>query len=352
VILLSCLLQSKATSNNLPASVEISSTRTAVNIGEPLIMKLTYKFDKPQISPRTNEVLNNINLDIRDAFFHVKGGDVDRLPRYLLFLPVLKLQGTQGLEYSGHFVILYDHWKKILMFDKPGTYTISVLTSPQHISNELAIVVEASSSLQNKAISLLSDPNDYAYMVFGSHEYANRRAERISHLRQVVEQCDGTLLAKWAAARLGLEYFEEFHKKHPSFKDFKEQWEQGGIKEPLFSRASEYLAKGAGLPDEFLIRERVLYQLSRTECIEGNYEKAFSLLDELCTKYPDGEYGKKAAGGKEELIELQRRELAQAPQPRVSCWSRSLPLFLVIAAGIVLIGLILVLKKKASSREK
>jgi hypothetical protein len=238
------------------------------------------------------------------------------------------------------------------MFDKPGTYTISVLASPQHISNELAIVVEQSSSLQNKALSLLSDPNDYAFMVFGSHEYANRRAERISHLRQVVEQCEGTLLAKWAASRLGLEYFQEFHKKHPSFVKFKAKHQEGQIEEPLFDQVRKYLSVGVELRDEFPIRENVLSKLVNIEFMDGNYEKAFSLLDELRTKYPDGEYGRKASRWKEELIELQKRELAQAPQPRVSGWSRSLPFILVIAAGIVLTGLILVLKKKAGSRGK
>jgi len=352
ILILLCILLNNVVSSVIPSNIEISTERSSIKVGEPLIMKLTYKFDKPQISPRTNEVLNNISLDIRDAFFHVKGGDVDRLPRYPLFLPDLKLQGTQGLEYSGHFVVLYDLWKKKLMFDKPGTYTISVLASPQHISNELAIVVEASSSLQNKALSLLSDPNDYAFMVFGSHEYANRRAERISHLRQVVEQCEGTLLAKWAASRLGLEYFQEFHKKHPSFVKFKAKHQEGQIEEPLFDQVRKYLSVGVELRDEFPIRENVLSKLVNIEFMDGNYEKAFSLLDELRTKYPDGEYGRKASRWKEELVELQKRELAQAPQPRVGGWSRSLPFFLVIAAGIVLIGLILFLKKKASSRGK
>jgi len=216
----------------------------------------------------------------------------------------------------------------------------------------LDINVEPASNPEQLAINLLSDPNDYFFLEQGEDEYPEKRPESISHLQQVVDRCEGTVLAKWAASRLGLEYFQEFHKKHPSFVKFKAKHQEGQIEEPLFDQVRKYLSVGVELRDEFPIRENVLSKLVNIEFMDGNYEKAFSLLDELRTKYPDGEYGRKASGWKEELIELQKRELAQAPQPRVGGWSRSLPFFLVIAAGIVLIGLILLLMKKASSRGK
>jgi hypothetical protein len=113
-----------------------------------------------------------------------------------------------------------------------------------------------------------------------------------------------------------------------------------------------YLAMGTGLPDEFAIRENVLFSLSRAEFIKGDYEKAASLLDELAAKYPHGEYGKRATRAKAELLELQKRKPVQAPRPWVSGWSRLLPLFFVIAAGIFLIAYLLVVKKRASSLGK
>jgi hypothetical protein len=62
----------------------------------------------------------------------------------------------------------------------------------------------------------------------------------------------------------------------------------------------------------------VLYQLSRTAFIKGNYEKTSSLLDELGAKYPKGEYGRKATLAKEELQILKERLLEPSHEPNVS----------------------------------
>ena len=333
-------------------TIEINTPERQINYGDPLFVSLNLRFTQPRVSPKTGKPLPFTKYS--GWVLRVQHADENQAALFPLRLPLrFTLKDANGLEYTTMvkvFCDLYEEKGKLvkkMIFDKPGAYSLTILRGKKEVSNTLDIVVEPS-GLGEKALSLLADPKDFTFLLGGVY----KSPQTVSHLKEVVNQCEGTVLAKWAAARLGLEYFEEFHKKYPSFKDFKEQWEQGGIKEPLFSRASEYLAKGAGLPDEFPICEKVLYQLSRTEYIEGNYEKAFLLLDELRTKYPDGEYGRKASGWREELIELQRRELAQAPQPRVSGWSRLLPLFLVIAAGIFLIAYLLVVKKKASSRGK
>jgi len=333
------------------SEIQIMSKNKELKVGEPLIVELFVNLTSPHIQPDSNKPYHNW---IQGGFFKLSifGEDPNSsvmLKAFPLSLPILD---TEGLKYGASFTLFYDHGVKKLLFDKPGTYLIQFILSKTNSSNTIEVSVKEPTQRLKNAILLLSDPNDYFFLEFASHDDKSKRQERISHLQQVTEQFNDTLLAKMSAARLGLEYFQEFHKKHPSFEKFKAKHQQGQIEEPLFDQARKYLAAGARLADEFPIREKILYQLTRTEAIRGNYEKAFSLLDELRAKYPKGKYGKRSSSAKAELIELQKRELAQAPQPQVSGWSRLLPLFLVIAVGIVLIGLILLLRKKASSRGK
>jgi len=339
-------------SADYPTEIEISTKQKHIKVGEPLIIKLTYRFEQPQFSPRVDKVFTAIGPN---AIVQIKKNDEEILsPGHHLGPDDLYLQDTEGLKYTGDFLFFYDFFKKKLVFDKPGIYTITVRRTRTKISNSLSITVEPAKDLHKRALSLLSDPNDYFFLEHGEHEYREKRPERISHLQQVVDRCEGTVLAKWAAARLGLEYFEEFHKKHPSFEKFKAKHQQGQIEEPLFDQARKYLAAGARLADEFPIREKILYQLTRTEAIRGNYEKAFSLLDELGAKYSKGEYGKRASSAKAELQKLKERELEESPKSLLGqAWrSAILPVVAAAAVGIVVIGLILVLKKKTSSRGK
>ncbi|MCK4823764.1 hypothetical protein KA005_48875, partial [bacterium] len=299
-------------------TIEINTPERQINYGDPLFVSLNLRFTQPRVSRKTGKPLSFTKYS--GWVLRVQHADENQASLFPLRLPLrFTLIDANGLEYTTMvkvFCDLYEEKGKLIkkmILDKPGTYTLSIIGAKRQSSNTLDILVQPS-SLNEKALSLLADPKDFTFLLGGVY----KSPQTVSHLKEVVNQCEGTVLAKWAAARLGLEYFEEFHKKHPSFKDFKEQWEQGGIKEPLFSRALEYLSAGAELPDEFPIREKILYQLTRTEAIRGNYEKAFSLLDELGAKYPKGKYGKRSSSAKAELIELQKRELAQAPQPQVS----------------------------------
>ena len=172
----------------------------------------------------------------------------------------------------------------------------------------MEITVKPASQSERKVLSILSDPNDYAFLLYGGDKHLKKHPERISLLKQVIEQFEGNVLAKMGAAHLGLEYFKQFQDKHPSFIYYEEQYQKDLIKGQLFNQAHKYLTIGTKLPDEFPIREGLLTQLVRTEYTVGNPEKAFSLLDELRTKYPKGKYGRKASKWKQELLELQRRE--------------------------------------------
>lgn len=338
-------------------SIEISTVQKRIEYGAPIVLTLRLVYQQPRMWRVTGKMRQIVSLDWLDL--QVQQSETEETRLFRLGKTVLNLQGTKGLEYTGKVVlwchVLEEREKLIkrMIFDKPGAYTFSVMGTKKRNSNTLDILI-VPSDLGQKALSLLTDPKDIAFILGGVY----KSTEGVSRLEEVVNQCEGTLLAKWCAARLGLEYFGQFHEKHPSFDKFKSKNEQGQIQEPLFDKAHKYLSTGYALPDEFPIRDSVLGHLVETEFINGNYKKAISLVDELRNKYPDGEYGRKASMWKEELVELQElqeRELGQSPNPALGQSQRRISLPVVVAAvavGIALIGLILFLKKRPSSRSK
>ena len=307
---LSYLILCSIVSAHYPKTVEIKTNQKHIKIGEPLIVKAMYRFEESQVS-KTNEFYQKMGAE---SVIQIKRDEANKLPRayYDSVGPgTLFLQDTQGLVYACDFLLFYNPYENRLIFDKPGIYMVTVRRTRTIISNPLYITVVLAEDLEKRALSFLSDRNDYLFLEGGSNEDPNKLSLRISRLRLIIEQCKGTIYAEWAAARLGLVYFEDFHKKHPSFSKFKAKLKKGQVVEPLFDKAHMYLAAGAKLPDEFPIREKVLYQLGRTEVIKDNYEKAFSLLDELGAKYPKGKYGKNASRGKQELQRIKKREEPQ-----------------------------------------
>ncbi len=339
-------------SNYQPAYYpEISTEKNTIQVGEPLVLTLTYRYVKPQLVPDSNELKLTVSgggsLQVMDGTGRVI------IERHGLYEPgVLRRVDTVGLIYRANFVVFYNH-KQGLIFKEPGTYRVK-LSGYDGLGAKapalLTVTVKPTSPELARALSVLSEPSDYYFLEFGQYDDPADSMLRISHLEQVFERAGDTALGRWCSARLGLEYFKDFHKKHPSFEKFKTELQQSKVEEPLFNQAHAYLTKGASLIDEFPIREEVLYQLARTEGIKGNYKKALSLLDELGKKYCNGEYGKRSDSAKEELQKLIEREKGSTPP---ALWTR--PSFLIVIAagiGIVVIILIFLLKKKAHSGGK
>jgi len=322
--------------------IEVLDKDGIISIGEPLNVHLSVEFEQPVVAGSLNPFhgiyceINNVNSDTDSV-------TILKIPSSFM------VEDRQGLKYGQNFTILYDHFRRRLVFDQHGEYNIK-FSFTRNVSSQTKISVEKGLPLDEKAISLLSDPNDYFFLEFGEHEYPEKKPERISHLKHVVEQCEGTLIAKWASARLGIEEAKELEEKYPDGENFLAQYRQGKIKEPLVDQAQSHLSKAYHLPDEFPIRSEVLTRLSRTEYVGGDYKKAISLLEELATKYPESEDGRKALRWKEELQQLREREKGATPP---ALWTQSS--FLICAAfgmGIVVIGIVFLLKKKTRSRGK
>jgi hypothetical protein len=375
VILLSCFLQSKAISNNIPASVEITSPKVTIDIGEPLILKLTYKFEEPQMNAETGDIHSGFHHST-SLLIELKDADNDWLvnyPDFILFekegvkyYPLelqslnLNVQDEQGLEYSGYFLISYNHYKKGLTFDEPGKYRICMISTANKIFSNV-VDLQITSQMQEEKCALL-DPNGCDFLMGINRDWElfkdpNYRSKTMVNLKNIVEQCPDSLLSKLAAARIGLESFYDYEIKRTEARREKREPSR-----QLYQEAKIYLQIGLELPDDFLVRQEILYRLIELEeeNVEENknFSQALSYLNELGVKYPKGKYGKTAASGKAELLELQElqeRELGQSTKPLLGQSQRRIALPVVVAAvavGIVLIGLILVLKKRPSSRSK
>ena len=334
--------------------IEIGTRSLKIKVGEPFVFRLTYRFEQPLVS-ETHQVPNGID---HYAYFVLKRSDDGSLVgRYRVDDVSLKLQDGQGSEYAENFIIFYDAGRRKLIFDKPETYVIQV-EGWTKTSNSLTINVEPASKLDKRAIPLLSDPNDYKFLVDGSERFVYNRAERMSHLKAVADKCKGTLLAKWAAARLGIERAKELWEKYPDGEQFMAKYRRSEIVEPLFENSYKYLGDALELPDEIPTREEVLASIISAEIVRGDYDKAVSYANEMGEKYPHGRYGRRASDLKQQILEHKSHEMAQAPQVKLEQkqWSGLLAIIVPLVVGVFVVALVLILvlwlKKKRSSCSK
>jgi len=167
-----------------------------------------------------------------------------------------------------------------------------------------------------KAISLLTDPEDLFFIYFGSHRNTKiaDNEKTLMRLKQVVEECQGTTLSQLSAARLGLKYMKDFRNDHSRIYANRDKKNNTFLQnDTQYNKACEYLAIGRRLPDAFMIREEVLWQSAMTEIMTGDLQKVHSLFDELNLKHPLGRYSKKASKGRKELIKFQQKEKSAIP---------------------------------------
>lgn len=283
----------------IPDSMEIYTVQTRLNVGEPLSINLTFMFNQPNILKKTGEIspiltregltLQILSEDKNEPFL-VRG----------LFPRKFTLEGVGGTKYMEQAMVFYDWSAQKVIFDKPGTYKIAVLDAKKRSSNQIEILVE-SSYINEQALSMLSDPNDFAFLMHGLYE---SKASK-ECLEQITSQHKGTLLAKLAAARLGIEYSKTLQKKYSNGEDFKANYNEGRIVEPLVAKSYSYLLAAIGIPDEFPVKEEVLFHLISLEILKENYQKAVIYANELGERYSKGKYGKNAAKIRNQILEFE-----------------------------------------------
>ncbi len=287
-----------------PDSIQISVSKSQFKIGEPVIVRIDAKFLQPNIS-KTGKVLNSKEFD--GFSLQIKEADSNDVFTIYRILPRrLFLDDESGLQYSESFILFYDYKARKIIFNKPSAYDIK-LKGETKCSNILRITID-SSDPDEKALAILTEPNDFAFLMVGL--YKNDIA--VDHLEQVVKQCDGTILATWSAGRLGLEYFNQFQEQHPSYKTAIEHLK---TPEPHLKKVFLYLNKAVTLPDEFSIRAEIIEKLVSIEFIKGNYEKVNLLIDEAAQKYPHSEIGKNSQKVKEEFRRAREKEIQEINKP-------------------------------------
>ncbi len=365
----------------IPISVEVSSPQKTIRIGEPLFVMLTCRFKEQQKDSDTVDVypsfshqcdiliefkdedkkwMNTLLAEHPDADLSLIPGNEKSIKWYPLHLKgkiteSLEVQDKDGLAYGTYFLALYNPYKKGVIFDKLGKYKISGFSyeyaNNKVVSNTIEINV-TSESLPNDCI--LPDPN-YCDFLMGNRDILNNKQEYsskvFSFFGNIIKKCPDTMLAKMAAARLGIENTKIFEDKYSENGTFVEQYRKGEIKDPLIESAKKYLLMAYELPDEVPIRETAIYNLATFELFDGKITKAFSIYDELAAKYPQGEYGKKALRDKKDSQEFIEKHpdlfIAEATQPQEKKpLGVALPITGAAVAAIVIAGLILFTRKK------
>ena len=345
----------KASETNEP-KLEIKAYSSQIKVGEPLILEIRVIHNKPNISSETGEIITSSGISSPHLIITKKGKEEEIKYEYDSILnkplPVFDKE-NKGLEYAGTFIAFYDQNKKGLLFNEPGEYSCRLESTRDKLeSNTIEINVKSAPKQDKKALSILTGEFDLFILGYpDSNIELTEFPGVVDRFKQVIEQCPDTILAKMAAARLGIENTKNFEDKYSDNSTFIEQYRKGEIKDPLIESAKKYLSMAYGLPDEIPIRETAIYNLATFELFDGKTTKAFSIYDELATKYPEGKYGKKALRDKkdsQEFIEMHPDLfIAEETQHRgKKPLGVALPIAGAAVAVIVIAGLVLFSRKK------
>ena len=276
-------------------SLEISTSKPQIKFGDSLFVDLIFRLDKPPISKKTQDIRKFKKLD--GLMFNVSAVDGSEPSIISAGLPVmLELHDANNLEYRTRiqvFCKVYEErnqLKKVLVFPEPGRYNFSITKRRELKSNNITVTV-LTSKKGSRAISLLDDPKDMAFLHYG---FGNR-PDRISLLEEIIEQCDGTQLAGRASARLALITFKGLRAKYPDPRYFIKHYREGKITEPLIDKAQKHLAKALALPNEHAILDEVLYNAASLEMLKSDYKKALFYAKQLSDRCPNGKHGRKVS---------------------------------------------------------
>ncbi len=298
-----------AASGGYTITADVAGGRSKINVGQSLFLEVSYSFGGPQKGetgkPRRDVRRRAVKID-------VTYNDEDTPRTYALFLKKLSLKDKLGLKYGATYEIFYNYKAKRLIFDRPGDYAV-VIRDEGRTSEPIQISVGATSKASKKARSaILAVPNAMALMLWGVGKIDNLN---LGALKKIASESWDTELALKACARLGLVGFARLRKKYPSFEKWRALLREGKARGPIFDETRSYLTRALNLPTEHTIREEVIFKLVRMEFVAGHYDIAFSLVGELSEKYPNGDYGKKAAQMAKGLAEFQARERQATTAP-------------------------------------
>ena len=281
-------------------------------IGEPLVLRILYRFDASHVDSRTGQISEAIAYS---AELMIETKDIDKkwvsenpevirtdnngieFYRVSLFPTTLCSLDSEGLEYGTYSLVFMHNVKQGIIFEKAGDYRLRLFVDYNCFSPVLNItVLPVDASGTGRFI--MSDPNDFHFLMGATIENRDRPHAR-TRVGNLIERSQSTLIAKWAAARLGLECFDDAEKRRSEARR-----EKRTVDIAIWGNASKYLEIGLQLPDDFSVRQEVLDRLIEIECERKDYSKALLYVDELRAKYPMGRHGKKATEYRREILRL------------------------------------------------
>ncbi len=336
--------------------LEIKAYSSDIKIGEPLILEIQVKYEKPNISSETGEIITSRRISSPYLIITKKGQKEEIKYEYdsILNKPLPLIEkGSKGLEYTGSFIAFYDQNKKSLLLTEPGEYSCRLESTRNKMeSNTIEINVKPASKQEQKALSILT--GEFDLLILESSESDIKLMEipgALDRFKQVVEQCPDTMLAKMAATRVGIELAREYEAQLDKVNRRREL-----VSKQLARESAKYFEIALKLPDAFSIREEILYWMFEIEYYDKNYPKAISYLEELDQKYPLSPRGKEALRGIEEVKEDMANDpnwanRLQAKEDEKGLSSQkplgvALPIAGAAVAAIVIAGLILFSRKK------
>jgi hypothetical protein len=287
-------------------AMELSILNDRIQYGDPLLLRVSLVYETPPALRAMPAPLLYLPVEDLDLRVRRMSGPTPSEAEYRFYRTRFAREDEKGLRFGANLALWYQTRKGAkndeIVFGSPGTYEIAFVDrEDQLLSNTVRVVVE-SSAIGEKVLTQIAEPNDLKFLADGVVE----SPRTVAHLEEIVEQAQGTVLSRMAAARLGLVYFHRLEAKHPDGERFVEEYRKGA-KEPLFENARRCLAIGAQLPGPFPIREKVLHLLAGIRFAEGNYDAAESVLSELGRQFPQGEYGRRAAETQAEFRMLRKR---------------------------------------------
>jgi hypothetical protein len=276
---------------NSSPKVEIAAAQTSISTGDAVTLQLNCKFAQPQVT-RKDPNLILTTWASEDLKIEIRRGGIR-----VAFLPVLpealRLKGKEGREYTTAVILLYDHYTRKMIFDAPGEYTIVAMLGKTEASSATVSVSPADPKVQ-VPLSQLLEPLDFLLLEVGSSDSEKTRADGVSRLMKLSDQYPDTKIGRWAAARVGMEFYEAYLlqlQRKPG------ENETGGrtfglSKEGLLEGAGRYLQRAKELEDSFPLREQSLFLLAGITPAKGDRD---ALLRELAAKYPSGRFGRLAS---------------------------------------------------------
>jgi hypothetical protein len=90
-----------------PVSIQIAAIPQSIRVGEPILLKVTCTFSRPQIHLQTREIVGSI---YKENILFVEVKDKSRMP------PRRKYVSIDGKEYEAHYLLL----RKFFLWDAKG----------------------------------------------------------------------------------------------------------------------------------------------------------------------------------------------------------------------------------------